>query len=515
MIGTTDALIREVNQEQSINLYTQTQSNMAFLESVNGIDEIDLPFASPVDEIKQVYQTQSGQVYIIAEINAKQNTAIYKLNQAGGIYSVETIDETLPILTNLIVTDVDEQLLLFTDIDATIYDFTALPTDRKNTYSYAGSVLENEKILDIEYYNSRLNFILSGNPKVYWSSIYFRPPTNSQKPYTMKTFIDELAFIRPDINSDLPIAFSSNQGTLYVASYESIQLFSQSVSDDLPIQPLVTSTINMGIADEKHITNLNNYTYIIGNNTKSIKSIYRISGSQIERLSNNYIDSFITNDVELFSFFEFNKNFLAMLVPNIGCFVYDLETQQWHKRFFDVRLIDSNLFKDSTHRWLYNKAIVFNNTIFINTTYPTNKLTKISNNSAVKVLNMPAPYPLHKERISKYFYANNTRFFMTEFVCECQKALNITNDADTIYTQGKPELIKKNKTIANTQSIAIEFSDDECRTWRNTRTFEWSQGEIGKRLKLFKVGSSRKRAFKIYSDTIDKMTFSNFSMDIR
>lgn len=491
--GSCDKEYKENSIEENINLFNQVQNGNRFLESVSGLEEVldfnSLPIFSSVAETAEILFSQNGRLFFYLKNTDNSALIVEVLKGVDEVVSALKITDLSVINNPPTFIDIDNRILIFADIEVITIDL--LKNNAIAKIPYSKTFLENEIIEKVIFFNSRLFFILKNNQNIYFSSENITSE-NSIKPF------DTLNFFQAELSSDYPISIVASQGLLYVFGLETIQVFTSNEDIALPVIPLLDSLINLGIEKKEYLSIIQETIFFIGSNSNSSKSLYILEGKTPKRISSNYIDSLIRKHEVLLIFgnVEENKTFLYIYFKNEGCYVYDLETETFHRRFFETKRAIAN----TSETWLYKNLFYFKGDKFILPSFKNSKLYKISDTSDVLGI------PLHKERTTKYFYNGNNNIFFKNFSLNTQKGL--------ASSEGLTDIEDAEITNTNNQIFLMQYSDNEGRTWNNSNLKFWKQGEYKKPFKFGLLGSSYKRVFRIMFDTKEKVTLSLPYMEV-
>lgn len=277
------------------------------------------------------------------------------------------------------------------------------------------------------------------------------------------TAVDGLDFASAESNPDDVIRVFVESSTLYLMGTSVIEPWYNSGAADFPFTRISGGTVERGLLAKMSVAKDDNAILFLGDD----RVVYRLSGSQIQRISNAQVESSISemadpSDAEGWTYSLEDSRFYVLTFPDAGVtWKYDFSTGLWHER--DSYLLGR--WRAAWHMRIGNKEMTGD--------YSSGKLYKID----------PTKYTEDGETfISSHIFPAihaEQEIPHNEFEIECESGVGLVSG------QGSDPI------------GLVSWSDDSGRTWSNQ--IEVSLGAIGeynKRQIIDRLGSSLDRRYK-------------------
>lgn len=183
-------------------------------------------------------------------------------------------------------------------------------------------------VVDVAYLGGRFLYLAAnktaGYNRVHYSGLGTVEPNN-------------LDFFAPQGNDEQLYGLEVLNNRLYLFAETNIYIYTVSTSLDTPFVP--AGAIPYGLAGDFRYEQMAKTRYagtvaFYGKQKNGASRVYLMSGSGAQPISTHNIDRVLaqnSGNIRLFSFTEKGRSFLCVRSDS-SCFVYEMETQQWHER---------------------------------------------------------------------------------------------------------------------------------------------------------------------------------------
>lgn len=148
------------------------------------------------------------------------------------------------------------------------------------------------------------------------------------------TTIDGLDFTSAEANPDYIVRVFVETSTLYIFGKKSIEPYYNTGDADFPFSRIAGGTVERGLLAKMSVAKDDNAVLFVGDD----KVVYRLSGSQIARISTAQVESSISamenpTDAEGWTYSLDDSRYYVLTFPSGGItWVYDFSTGLWHER---------------------------------------------------------------------------------------------------------------------------------------------------------------------------------------
>jgi hypothetical protein len=301
---------------------------------------------------------------------------------------------------------------------------------------------------------------------------------NSQAFYINQTAYDGAAWDALDFASaegspDTTIGVISDHRELWLFGANSVEIWTNTGSQDFPFQRSGNSFIEHGCASASTIAKADNTVFWLGSDDRGSGIVWRANGYTPQRISTHAVETamsgYVLSDATAFTYQQEGHIFYVLTFPTSNkTWVYDAATQLWHERAWIEPL--SGVLK----RWRANCSVFFNGEHIVgdfeNGNYYSLDSNTYTDNSE----------PILRRRRTATLENLQTRQFYTTLQVDMETGVG------TATGQGAdPKLM-------------LRYSNDGGHTWSNEKLATVGKtGEYGARAKFDRLGAGRNRLWEI------------------
>jgi hypothetical protein len=284
------------------------------------------------------------------------------------------------------------------------------------------------------------------------------------------TDFSALDFATNEKAPDDTLTIIEDHGEAMCFGEETIEPWTNTGNSDFPFERNGSGIIERGLYARFSVSKDDNTLFFLGNDLM----VYRLNGytpiivsdeGTNTELSNYLKDGNEANLRNAFAmtYTDHGHKFYILTVPNCGTHVYDISTQQWHKR----KHWDYPTHQMAAYVYAYGKHL------FCGIEGNLYELTRDARNDAGTYL--------RRSRRARVVSQENKRFRFKKFELTMDMGNGLINDP------------------ATAPMLAIRWSDDNGRTWSNERQLSLGvAGDYQKSVITRNMGSSRNRIYEIY-----------------
>lgn len=147
----------------------------------------------------------------------------------------------------------------------------------------------------------------------------------------LATTFDPLMYATAESNPDNLLNVVSTSRELWLFGEHSTEVWYDAGGSDLPFARISGAINNIGCLQDT-AKRLREHVYLIGDDYKA----YQTSGYAMACISNGSIEKILNDnkdkDISTFVFMEYGHFFYVVTIEDVGTYVYDTTTAQWHNR---------------------------------------------------------------------------------------------------------------------------------------------------------------------------------------
>ncbi len=482
---------KAIDSQRLINMFPEMvesgsgkEGQVAYLKSLPGYEQlmtvgtgpirmvhIDSPPENEFNPTNRVFIASGAEMYkaVWDSVNSEWDvTWVGDLNTSSGpMYAASA--------------KIDLGVTVFVDGSADCYIYwlyldLGVPSENFNTFSAYGYIgVENAiKVIWIDGY---FVFIQADSGNFYvsdWNSLN----------------VDPLSFAVAEGDPDNILSVISNHRDLIMLNERSTEIYVNTGNADFPFERIQGGFIEKGLLASDSVAKIDGKVYWLARNEFGQGEIVRLQGMVPQRISTHAVEEKIASyaspeDATAYTYqHEGHLFYVINFAEATWCF--DAKTEQW----FEMASLLSGALQ--RHRLNYLKFFPLLG-IHIAADYETNKIYKL--NDEVYLFGTE---PIVRERVFPHISASGK--FM-----RCN-ALRIDMEVG----------VGLNGTVQGSDpKVMLKWSDDDGRTWSNERTASIGKiGETSKRVIFWRLGSYKKRIYKLRVTDPIKLNISSVEVDI-
>lgn len=481
---------KAIDSQRLINMFpemvesgTGKESQVAYLKSIPGYEQLTTVGAGPirlihVDNPPANAFNPSNRVFIVS------GDEIYKAiwNTTTSVWDVTWLGDLSTSTGPVYAASANIDLGVTVFVDGTdcyiywIYIDDALPSENFGTFSTYGyiGVTNATKVVWVDGY---FIFIQANSGQFYasdWNSLN----------------VDPLSFATSEGDPDNILSVITNHRDLIMFNERSTEIYVNTGNADFPFERIQGGFIEKGCLAAASVAKIDSKVFWLSRDEFGQGNIQMLQGMVPQRVSTHAVEQRISTytSIEDATAYTYQKDGHSFYVINFteGSWCFDVSTGQWHER---LSLSGGELQRFRLEQLKFFPFLG----IHIAADFETNKIYKL--NDDIYALGAEV---LVRERTFPHISASGKLMRCNALRIDIEVGVGINGTA-----QGSDP------------KAMLKWSDDDGRTWSNERTASIGKiGETSKRVIFWKLGSYRKRIYKLRVTDPVRLNISSVDVDI-